>query len=89
MKSVDSFQGREADIVIVSLVRTDGKGGFLKDVRRANVMLSRAKRRMLLVGNRSSWARCKHLLWSSLAAQFPAVPAVGSDFSSLIGRAPG
>lgn len=70
-KTVDSFQGREADLVILSLVRTDGKVGFLKDVRRANVMLSRSRRRLFLVGDRGAWARCKSLLWQSLAADFP------------------
>jgi inhibitor of KinA sporulation pathway (predicted exonuclease) len=87
VKTVDSFQGREADIVIISLVRTDGRVGFLKDVRRANVMLSRAKSRMLLVGDRGSWAHCKNLLWENLATQFPSFPASG-DFAAILAAAP-
>lgn len=54
--SVDSFQGNEADIIIVSLVRNnDGNGqrplGFLDDPARMNVLLSRAQRLLILVGS--------------------------------------
>ena len=53
--TVDSFQGKEADIVVVSLVRNNHHSGirsalgFLSDSRRMNVLLSRAKWRLLLV----------------------------------------
>lgn len=46
----DSFQGKEYDLVIVSLVRTN-KLGFLSNVRRMNVALSRAKAHLIVVGN--------------------------------------
>ena len=55
--TVDSFQGSEADITIVSLVRNNDHSnvrsalGFLADFRRMNVLLSRAKWRMILVGS--------------------------------------
>jgi hypothetical protein len=55
--TVDSFQGGEADIVFVSLVRNNAHGtparalGFLRDDRRMNVLLSRAKWRLVLVGS--------------------------------------
>lgn len=55
--TVDSFQGGEADIVIVSLVRNNGKStiksalGFLSDQRRINVLLSRAKHKLIIVGS--------------------------------------
>lgn len=54
--TIDSFQGSEADIVIVSLVRNNartGKGavGFLRDKRRLNVAISRAKHHLILVGS--------------------------------------
>ncbi|KND00184.1 uncharacterized protein SPPG_04525 [Spizellomyces punctatus DAOM BR117] len=48
--NIDSFQGHEADIVFASLVRTDGVG-FMSDRQRINVMLSRAKRELLVVGD--------------------------------------
>lgn len=54
--TVDSFQGSEADLVIVSLVRNNpgtgfGALGFLRDSRRMNVALSRAKHQLILVGS--------------------------------------
>ncbi|TPX68016.1 hypothetical protein SpCBS45565_g03385 [Spizellomyces sp. 'palustris'] len=48
--NIDSFQGHEADIVFASLVRTDGVG-FMSDRQRINVMLSRAKKELLVVGD--------------------------------------
>src|SRR5262249_15440012 len=55
--TVDSFQGSEADLVIVSLVRNNGEHGgralgFLRDARRMNVLLSRARWQLVLVGSR-------------------------------------
>jgi hypothetical protein len=51
--SIDNFQGEEADIVIISLVRSNKKGqiGFLKEAQRVNVLLSRARLGMFIVGN--------------------------------------
>ncbi|MGA3124371.1 MAG: AAA domain-containing protein [Polyangiaceae bacterium] len=54
--TVDSFQGSEADLVIVSLVRNNprtgvGALGFLRDRRRMNVLLSRAKSQLIVVGS--------------------------------------
>jgi len=48
-----SFQGEESEIIIISLVRSreDGRIGFLKMPNRVNVLLSRAKHGMYLVGN--------------------------------------
>jgi hypothetical protein len=56
--TVDSFQGSEADVVVVSLVRNNprvgtGALGFLRERRRMNVMLSRAKHKLVLVGSLS------------------------------------
>src|SRR5262249_23001428 len=51
--SVDGFQGREKEAVVLSLVRSnvDGEIGFLADVRRTNVALTRARRKLLVIGD--------------------------------------
>jgi superfamily I DNA and/or RNA helicase len=51
--SVDAFQGREKEAVIVSLVRSNHEGqlGFLADTRRMNVAMTRAKRKLIMVGD--------------------------------------
>ena len=49
--TVDSFQGKEADIVVFSVTRTVGPLRFLADKRRLNVALSRARDRIFIVGN--------------------------------------
>lgn len=54
--SVDAFQGREKEAVIVSLVRSnlEGRMGFLTDVRRMNVAITRARRRLTIIGDSST-----------------------------------
>ena len=51
--TVDSFQGRECDVVIYSTVRSNAarKIGFLRDYRRLNVALSRARDLLIIVGD--------------------------------------
>ena len=56
--SVDGFQGREKEAVVISLVRSNPKGeiGFLADVRRMNVAMTRARRKLLVVGDSATLA---------------------------------
>jgi superfamily I DNA and/or RNA helicase len=55
--TVDSYQGKENRIIIVSLVRSneENKVGFLFKSNRINVALSRAKDRLIIVGNKAMW----------------------------------
>jgi superfamily I DNA and/or RNA helicase len=56
--TIDSFQGQEADVVYLSLVRSNDRQevGFLKDYRRMNVALTRAKRGLFIVGDTATLA---------------------------------
>ena len=56
IKTVDGFQGREKEIIVISFVRSNNRGeiGFLKDLRRLNVAITRPKRKLIMIGNRST-----------------------------------
>lgn len=51
--TIDSFQGQERDVVYISLVRSNENGeiGFLKDTRRMNVAMTRAKKKLVIIGD--------------------------------------
>lgn len=51
-RSVDSCQGMESDIVIISLVKSDNNSDFINDPKRICVMLSRTKNKLIIVGNK-------------------------------------
>lgn len=66
INTVDGFQGQERDIVVISMVRSnkDGQVGFLRDLRRMNVALTRARMKLILIGNRETL--CRHPFYQSL-----------------------
>lgn len=56
--TVDGFQGQERDMIYISLVRSnnDGELGFLKDTRRMNVALTRARKKLVVIGDSATLA---------------------------------
>ncbi|MGM0945146.1 MAG: AAA domain-containing protein [Bacteroidota bacterium] len=56
--TVDGFQGQERDLMLISLTRSNERGeiGFLADERRMNVAITRAKRKLVLIGDSSTLA---------------------------------
>ncbi|KAM6589846.1 hypothetical protein CsatA_012451 [Cannabis sativa] len=67
VRSVDGFQGGEDDVIIISTVRSNGKGsvGFLSNHQRANVVLTRARHCLWIVGNGSTLANSS-TVWRKL-----------------------
>jgi ATP-dependent RNA/DNA helicase IGHMBP2 len=53
INTVDAFQGQERDVIVISFVRSNDKGevGFLGDVRRTNVAMTRARKKLILIGD--------------------------------------
>jgi superfamily I DNA and/or RNA helicase len=76
--SVDGFQGREKETVVISLVRSNPEGeiGFLADVRRMNVALTRARRKLLVVGDSATLAA--HPFYQRLLEYFEGLGAYRS-----------
>lgn len=66
VNTVDAFQGQERDVVVVSLVRANEQGniGFLNDLRRMNVAMTRAKMKLILVGDAETL--CRHKFYAKL-----------------------
>jgi DNA replication ATP-dependent helicase Dna2 len=57
IQTVDRYQGRDKDVIVISLVRSNAKkdvGGLLRDWRRINVAFTRAKKKLLVVGSRTT-----------------------------------
>ena len=59
VNTVDGFQGQERDIIVISLVRSNDEGqiGFLRDLRRMNVAITRARMKLIILGDRSTMTR--------------------------------
>lgn len=58
VNTVDGFQGQERDIILISMVRSNEKGeiGFLRDLRRMNVAITRARMKLIILGNSQTMA---------------------------------
>jgi ATP-dependent RNA/DNA helicase IGHMBP2 len=76
--TVDGFQGREKEAVIVSLVRSNHEGeiGFLADVRRMNVALTRARRKLIVVGDSATIT--SHRYYQRMVSYFEEIEAYHS-----------
>lgn len=59
VNTVDGFQGQERDIIVISLVRANDEGqiGFLRDLRRMNVAMTRARMKLIILGDRPTLTR--------------------------------
>lgn len=59
VNTIDSFQGQERDVVYLSMVRSnsDGEIGFLSDIRRMNVAMTRARKKLIIIGDSSTLAQ--------------------------------
>ena len=59
INTVDGFQGQERDVIVISLVRSndDGQIGFLRDLRRMNVAITRARMKLIILGDRPTMTR--------------------------------
>lgn len=68
--TVDGMQGREKEAVVISLVRSNGNGqiGFLGDTRRMNVALTRARRKLIVIGDGATIA--SHRFYDRLLGHF-------------------
>jgi hypothetical protein len=86
---IHSYQGEENVIIIVSLVRSNstGSAGFVKSENRVNVLLSRAKHGLFLIGNRATLtAQQSH--WSTVFEQLTANKQTGSAFPVYCSKHP-
>jgi superfamily I DNA and/or RNA helicase len=82
--SVDGFQGREKEAVIVTLVRSnrDNEIGFLADVRRMNVALTRARRKLIVIGDSATITA--HPFYQRLVDYFETIGAYHSVWEEAV-----
>ncbi|TFK54494.1 P-loop containing nucleoside triphosphate hydrolase protein [Heliocybe sulcata] len=99
LRTIDNYQGEEAEIVILSLVRNSGGSdedeepltraniGFLRSENRTNVALSRAKQGLFILGNSRNLAS-RSKMWRSVLAELESNGAVGQAFPIACQRHP-
>ena len=66
INTVDGFQGQERDIILITMVRQNEQGqvGFLADLRRMNVAITRARMKLIIIGH--SPTLCRHPFYRRL-----------------------
>ncbi|ORY07796.1 NFX1-type zinc finger-containing protein 1 [Clohesyomyces aquaticus] len=86
--TVDNFQGEEAKVVIVSLVRSNNgkKVGFLRTTNRINVLLSRAQHGMYLIGNSDTYSNVD--MWQKVINMLRAADSIGNRLRLCCPRHP-
>jgi len=79
--TVDGFQGREKEVVIVTMVRSNREGeiGFLRDIRRTNVALTRARRKLIVIGDSATLGG--HPFYAAMLRYFEQADAYHSVFA--------
>ncbi|KAF9302798.1 hypothetical protein BGZ74_004840, partial [Mortierella antarctica] len=88
LRTIDNYQGEEAKIIIISLVRNNtandrvasGRIGFLKSPNRTNVLLSRAQHGMFILGNATLMEREKNGIWPSVIKELRDHNRIGKGF---------
>jgi predicted AAA+ superfamily ATPase len=89
--TTDAFQGREAEIVVVSLVRSSPRSstrtsiGFLAEPERVNVLLSRARRLLVIVGDLETFARVEDPHWRTIVDYVRGDPRFRADAAATLG----
>ena len=81
--TVDAFQGRERDVIYISLVRSNAKGeiGFLSDIRRTNVAMTRARQMLVIVGDSATLG--SHPFYGKLLDYINEIDAYRSAFEMM------
>ena len=79
INTVDGFQGQERDVILISMVRANREGqiGFLHDLRRMNVAVTRARMKLLIVGHASTLTR--HPFYNKLFNYIQSLSEEGDD----------
>ncbi|KAF9106327.1 hypothetical protein BGX27_009208 [Mortierella sp. AM989] len=90
LRTIDNYQGEEAKIVIITLVRSNAKEngaltasssiGFLKSPNRTNVLLSRAQHGMYIIGNSGLMENAKNGLWPGIIQELRDHGRIGNGF---------
>lgn len=92
VSSIDGYQGKEADIIIFVTVRSNvaGEIGFLTDMRRLNVVLTRARCGLIVIGDEATLTRrseagneVEKAIWSQLVAKLDRVELDGEEMPAL------
>jgi superfamily I DNA and/or RNA helicase len=83
INTVDSFQGQERDVIYISMVRSNEKGeiGFLADTRRMNVAMTRAKKKLVVIGDSSTIGQ--HPFYATFLDYINEMDAYSSAFQLL------